>query len=65
MVIYTTHCRRRAGGRGPDGVRGAGAGGGHCAAGDDGGDDGDTGEEGEVMAELLLNNGPVTSDRFM
>ena len=62
MVIYTTHCRRRAGGRGPDGVRGAGAGGGHSGG---GGGDGDTGEEGEVMVELPLNNGPVTSDRFM
>ena len=47
MVIYTTHCRRRAGGRGPDGVRGAGAGSGHSGGGDGddgGGDDGDTGE---------------------
>ena len=52
MVIYTVDCRRRAGGGGPDGVRGAGARGGHCTAGGGGGD-GDTGEE--VMAELLLN----------
>ena len=60
MVIYTVDCRWRAGSRGPDWVRGAGAGGGHSAG---GGDGGDTGEE--VMAELLLNIGPVTSDRFM
>ena len=52
MVIYTVDCRRRAGSRGPDWVRGAGAGGGHSAGGG-GGVDGDTGEE--VMAELLLN----------
>ena len=61
MVIYTVDCRRRAGSRGPDWVRGAGAGGGHCAGGVN--DGSDTGEE--VMAELLLNIGPVTSDRFM
>ena len=63
MVIYTVDCRRRAGGGGPDWVRGAGAGGGHSAGNGGGSDDGDTGEE--VMAELLLNIGPVTSDRFM
>ena len=60
MVIYTVDCRRRAGGGRPDWVRGAGAGGGHSAGVNDGSD---TGEE--VMAELLLNIGPVTSDRFM